>query len=210
MKPIIIVGFGGFGREVYGLAVDCGREVLGFLDDTAKAGDYGRYRVLGPTNTWQDHSNAEFVVAVGNPRTRKSIVNAMTALDSPSFGTLVHPSVQMDRSSVTIGAGSVICAGCVGTVDFSLGKHVIVNIKCTLAHDDVINDFVTIAPLCAISGDVVIGEGTEIGTASAIRQGVRIGQGAMLGMGGVLVKDMEPNTLYLGAPAKAVKKLEEF
>jgi len=210
MKPVIIVGFGGFGREIYGLARDCGRDIVGFLDDNAEVGLHGRYQVLGSVDTWTSHLDSEFVVAIGNPRIKKSIVTRMETQGTPNFATLVHPSVQMDRSSVSIGRGTVICAGCVGTVDFTLGHHVIVNIKCTLAHDDIIGDFVTIAPLVAVSGNVTIEDGAEIGTAACIRQGVKIGRGAMLGMGGVLVKDIEPNALCVGSPAKPIKELSAF
>lgn len=118
MRPIVIVGYGGFGREIYWLAKDCGREVKGFLDDAASPGDYGRYLVLGDLRNAIDHQDADFVVAIGNPRVRKSVVSKLSAAEGLRFATLVHPSVLMDFSSVSIGEGSLICAGCVGTVDF--------------------------------------------------------------------------------------------
>jgi sugar O-acyltransferase (sialic acid O-acetyltransferase NeuD family) len=210
MRPVVIVGYGGFGREVYWLAKDCGREVKGFLDDTVPAGVHGRYRVLGSTQDAAEHSEADFVVAVGSPRVRKAVVTKLERTAHPQFATLVHPSVLMDFSSVTIGEGSLICAGCVGTVDFTVGKHVIVNLKCTLAHDDVIGDFVTIAPLVAISGAVILRTGVEVGTGASIRQGVVMEEGSMLGMGSTLTSSTDPNTIFLGSPAKAFKGLPEF
>jgi len=210
MRPIVIVGYGGFGREVYWLARDCGREVRGFLDDVANLGDYDRYRVLGDLRSAVDHQDADFVVAIGNPRVRKAVVSKLDATPGIRFATLIHPSVLMDFSSVTIGEGSLICAGCVGTVDFSVGKHVIINLKCTIAHDDVIGNFVTVAPLVAISGNVTLKNGVEIGTGAAIRQGVLMEEGSMLGMGSTLTSNTDPNTIFLGSPAKAFKPLPEF
>ncbi len=210
MRPIVIVGYGGFGREVYWLAKDCGREVKGFLDDEALSGDYGRYRVLGPLQDATKHQDADYIIAIGNPRVRKAVVSKLIHISSPTFATLVHPSVMLDFSSVTIGEGSLICAGCVGTVDFSLGKHVIVNLKSTLAHDDAIGDFVTVAPLVAISGNVTLEAGVEIGTGAAIRQGVLMKEGSMLGMGSTLTSNTDPNTIFLGSPAKAFRPLPEF
>ncbi|WP_421722098.1 acetyltransferase [Alloalcanivorax xenomutans] len=210
MKPVVIVGYGGFGREVFWLAKDCGREVLGFLDDGTEPGTYGRYQVLGPVKDWPTYFEAEFVVAIGNPRTRKKVVMAMQSSGVPQFATLIHPSVVMDSESVEIGEGTLICAGCVGTVDFKLGKHVIVNIKCTVAHDDLIGDFVTVAPLTAISGNVTLQDGVEVGTGAALRQGVTMATGSMLGMGGTLTKDAEANTIYVGSPAKPFKELPSF
>lgn len=210
MKPIIIVGYGGFGREVFWLAKDCGREVVGFLDDDAQVGSAGRYQILGGVDEWKDHSNVQFVVAIGNPRVRKKVVAGMEEMGRPDFATLIHPSVVMDHSSVEVGAGSMICAGCVGTVDFQVGQHVIVNLKCTLAHDDVIGDFVTVAPLVAVSGNVSLQPGVEVGTGAAIRQGVTMKEGSMLGMGGILTKDADNNKVYIGSPAKPLKDLPHF
>lgn len=210
MRPIIIVGYGGFGREVYWLARDCGRTVKGFLDDEVAPGDYARYRVLGPLKHAGEHQDADFVVAIGNPRVRKAVVTKLSSITGIQFATLTHPSVLMDFSSVTLGEGSLICAGCVGTVDFKVGDHVIVNLKCTLAHDDVIGDFVTIAPLVAISGGVTLHDGVEVGTGSSIRQGVVMQEGSMLGMGSTLTSNAGPNTIFLGSPAKPFKGLPEF
>jgi len=210
MTSLIIVGYGGFGREVYWLARDCGRDVLGFLDDGVVSGAYGRYKVLGALEDWKKYPDAEFVVAVGNPRTRKMIVEKMEKTGAPNFATLIHPSVVMDWTAFEIGSGSMICAGCVGTVDFRVGNHVIINIKCTIAHDDLIGDFVTVAPLAAISGNVTLEDGVEVGTGTALRQGVTMQTGSMLGMGGILTKDAEANKIYVGAPAKPLKELPAF
>ncbi len=210
MKSIVIVGYGGFGREVFWLARDCGYDVLGFLDDGATPGNYGRYKVLGSVDDWLRYPDAEFVVAIGNPRTRKKVVGAMKDMGEPKFATLIHPSVVMDSETIQIGEGTMICAGCVGTVDFKLGEHVIINIKCTVAHDDLVGNFVTVAPLVAISGNVTLGDGVEVGTGAALRQGITMADGAMLGMGGTLTKDAEANMIYIGSPAKPFKELPPF
>jgi len=210
MRPVVIVGYGGLGREAYWLAKDCGREVRGILDDRVAPDDYGRYRVLGPLDHAGEHLDADFIVAIGSPRVRKAVVTKLTRNNSLKFATLIHPSVLMDFSSVTVGEGSLICAGCVGTVDFCIGKHVIINLKCTLAHDDVVGDFVTIAPLAAISGNVTLKAGVEVGTGASVRQGVVMEEGSMLGMGSTLTTSTEPNTVFLGSPAKAYKSLPEF
>lgn len=210
MKKLIVVGFGGFGREVSWLGKDCGFDVLGFLDDSSPIGNLGRYTVLGKVNDWVKFRDCFFVVAVGNPRTRKKIVENMASLGEVPWATLVHPSVPYDKESVLIGKGSMICAGVVMTVDATIGQHVIVNIKSTVAHDDQIGDFVTVAPLVAISGNVELGAGAEVGTGACIRQGISMGEGAMLGMGGVLTKDVPANEIYLGSPARPFKALAPF
>ena len=209
MKQIVIIGFGGFGREVAWLAKDCGRSVLGFFDDRAEPRLHGAYNVLGKVAEWKKFANADFVVAIGNPRLRKKVVDQLLFEGLEAFATLVHPSVMMDES-VMVGKGTMICAGTIATVDISIGEHVILNLNVTVGHDDVIHDFVTVAPMVALSGNVTLFPGTEVGTGAAIRQGVEMAAGSMLGMGGILTKDTEKNTIYIGSPAKPLKPLPEF
>lgn len=209
-KDIIVVGFGGFGREVAVWARDCGRKVVGFLDDTAVTGAHGRFEVLGSVLTWPEYSDVEFVVAVGNPRTRKLIVEKMASVGEPAFATLIHPTVVHDASASEVGEGAIICAGCVMTTDYKIGRHVIINICSTVAHDDVLGDFVTVAPMVAISGNVTLEDGVELGTSASLRQGVHVGEGAMVGMGSVLTKDVPANTIFLGNPAREFKSLPPF
>jgi len=209
MKSIVIVGFGGFGREVAWLANECGRKVLGFLDDNIEPGSQLSYTILGGVDSWQDYSDSDFVVAIGNPRVRKKIVERLSSQGLRSFATLVDPSVKMGES-VRVGEGSVICAGSIATIDIDIGDHVIINLNVTLGHDDKLFDYVTVAPMVALSGNVTLREGVEVGTGAAIRQGVSMAKGSMLGMGGVLTKDTDSDTIYIGSPAKPLKQLPEF
>lgn len=210
MKDVIIIGSGGFGREVSWLANDCGRKVRGYLDDRREKGDriYG-LPVLGRVLDWQEHRDVEFVVAVGNPRARREIIEHMEDAGVPHFATLVHPSV-ICSGSVQFGEGSLVCAGAVLTVNVSVGRHVIINVQAAIGHEDVIGDFCTIAPSVMLSGGVTVEEGAEIGASSVIRQGLRIGAGAMLGMGSVVTHDVEPNMLCMGTPARPFRELSPF
>ena len=54
-----------------------------------------------------------------------------------------------------------------------------------------------------------IGTGAWIGARAMILPGVTIGRGCVIAAGAVVTKDCEPNTLYAGIPAKAVRSLVE-
>ncbi len=48
----------------------------------------------------------------------------------------------------------------------------------------------------------------SIGMGASLLPGVRIGEGAIVGSGAVVTRDVEPYTLVLGVPAKAVRSLQ--
>jgi sugar O-acyltransferase (sialic acid O-acetyltransferase NeuD family) len=210
-KKLIIVGFSGFGKEVHFLATRLGLAVHGFLDDNpaVQGQAFAGTPVLGTVDQWVAFSEYEFVIAVGNPRVRRKILNKMTSLGTPVFTTLIDPAAIVMADQVRVGPGSILCAGTICTVEIDIGEHVIVNLNCTIGHETRLESFVTVAPLVAISGNVLIGEAAEIGTGASIRQGLTIGRGGMLGMGSVLTKNIPENTVFFGSPAKPFKTLAD-
>lgn len=104
-----------------------------------------------------------------------------------------------------IGDGTVICAGTILTVDIEIGRHVIINLDCTLGHDVQIGDFVTMYPSVNVSGNTVLGECVELGTGMQIIQGKKITPQAIVGAGSVVVRDIEESGTYVGCPAKKIK-----
>src|SRR3989344_458571 len=210
-KNLIIVGFSGFGEEAYWFGSRLGITVRGFLvDNPAVAGEkFCSASVLGLVQDWQEYSDCEFVISIGNPRIRKKVHDKMCLVGSPRFATLIDPSAVAIPEHVSIGPGSVVCAGTVCTVEVEIGAHVILNLNCTVGHETYIKDFATIAPMVAISGNVRIGQCAEVGTGASIRQGLTVNDGAMIGMGSVLTKNVAENTVVFGSPARPIKLIAE-
>lgn len=213
MCDTIIVGAGGFGREVAWLATEAVTpyKVLGFLDDRTDipADELGGYPLLGTIDSWQDFPSTQFVIAIGNPRVRRKVAQRMEAQGKPFFGILVHNSC-IWGPNCRFADGAMVGAGCILTTNIRIGSHSIVNIGTTVGHDVAIGNFVTIAPNVSISGCVTLQDGAEVGTAAAIRQGLSLGKGSMLGMGSTLTKNVPDNHFFFGTPAKPVKRLPDF
>ena len=209
MKDIVIIGAGGFGREVAWLIEDINKvehnwNIVGYVDDdkTIQGKYINNYKVIGNIE-WLKHQELYVVSAIGNPMVKKKIMeNLMESKNH--YPIIIHPSV-ISSDRVTLGEGSIICAGNILTVNINIGKHVIVNLGCTIGHDSVVGDYTTILPSSNISGFVKIGECVNIGTGSAIIQGVSIGENTVIGAGAVVTKTLPANCTAVGVPAKPIK-----
>lgn len=215
LKKLIIVGVGGFGREVAWLVErinekDPTWDLLGFIDDNLSLQGQliNGYEVLGTTDSVLNYTDAYFVCAVGNAVVRKKIIGKMTSINPGiKFATLIDPTVEMSKL-ISTGEGSIICAHSIITVNIEIGKHVIVNLDCTIGHDAVLKDYVTLYPSVNVSGTTVLGECTEIGTGTQIIQGKTIGHHSIVGAGAVVVRDIPDKCTAVGTPAKPIKYFE--
>lgn len=219
MKKLYIIGAGGFGREVAWLVErineneeakgnEAAWQIAGFIDDneSIQGQQQDAYTVAGTCiELMKMAENEEIyaVCAVGAAKTRKMIVDKF--IDSKvKFATVIDPSVIISKR-VDIGEGTIICAGTIITVDIKIGNHVIINLDCTIGHDDIIHDYVTIYPSVNVSGNVEVGECSEMGTGMQIIQGKKVKSGTIIGAGAVVVKDINEAGVYVGSPAKKVK-----
>ena len=210
MKDLIIIGGGGFAKEVIWLANDCNRKVKGVLDDSLQTHNtqVQGATVLGDVSSWINYKDCEFIIAIGSPRTRQKVLEKMLTFGEPDFATLIHPSVRLSNT-VSIGEGSIICAGSILTADIVLGKHNILNLNVTVGHECEFANYITIAPMVAVSGNVKLHHLVEVGTGAVIRQGLELAEGSMLGMGGILTKNIPERMIYAGNPAKKLKEIVE-
>ena len=55
--------------------------------------------------------------------------------------------------------------------------------------------------------ETFIRKGASIGSSSTIMCGVTVGENSIVGAGAVVTKDVPPNTIVAGVPAKVIKKL---
>lgn len=211
MKDIVIIGAGGFGREVAWLIEDINNEkkewnLIGFIDDNQKirGKNLNGYEVIGGLDFLKVTKDVYYVCAIGNSRTRKKIIEENCK--GIKAGILIHPSV-IKSEFIDIKEGTIICAASILTANISIGRHVIINLDTTIGHDDIIEDFVTIYPSCNISGNVNVKKCSEIGTGTQIIQGIKVGENSIVGAGSVVIRDIQNNKVAVGIPAKEIKDI---
>ena len=212
MQELVIFGAGGMAREVRQIVEDLNAlepswEFRGFLDgDPANQGKQMHgFPVLGDEGWIGSHREVAVIVAIGATAARHKVVQKLISAGVKRFATLIHPRAWIGQH-VSIGAGTIVCAGVMMTTDIRIGRHVILNLGCTVSHDAVVEDYVTVAPGANISGAVSVSEGCDLGTNSTVIQGVSIGSWSVVGAGAVVVKPLPANVTAVGVPAKPIKE----
>ena len=212
-RRLAIFGAGGLGREVLVLlrqlnALSPIWDLVGFYDDQPPATDliHG-LRYLGTAADLNATPEPLAVaVAVGSSASRAAVVARLT---SPQlhFPTLIHPGVSTESfQHLQIGAGSIITQGCILTTDIRLGRHVLLNLGCTVGHDAVLDDFCSLMPHANVGGGAHLEAGVYLGTNATVLQQVRIGARTVLGAGAVAIRDLPAGCTAVGVPARVVAK----
>jgi sugar O-acyltransferase (sialic acid O-acetyltransferase NeuD family) len=203
-KKICIYGAGGFAKEVYWLALQCGFDVDVFIDINSGGYSCG---IKIENEDYFDSSKHLAVVAVGNPILRKKIVNQIIERHGMSiFKTLISPTAQIMDPGITIGYGSIICANCILTCNITIGPWSQLNLSTTVGHDVQTGAFFTTAPGVHISGKVITGEQVYFGTNSSTVEDISICDNVTFGAGACVSKNItEPGT-YIGVPARKLEK----
>ena len=207
----IIVGGGGFSRELYHWVGDCARAgtlpaVGGYVDDAGPVlHNADRYEMpfLGGIDDCELRLGAQFVLALGSPAVKRK-VQARLAHRGARFATLIHPNTSI-TSTCEIGEGAIICPGCIVGPDSVLGRFVTLNSGSGTGHDATIGDFAVLASSIVVAGNARVGEDASIGSSAVILPSVNIGAGAVIGSGAVVYRSVRPGATVYASPAKQLR-----
>ena len=122
-----------------------------------------------------------------------------------------------------IGENCNVCSHCFIENDVKIGNNVTVKCGVQLWDGLLVEDDVFIGANVSFTNDryprskqyparfekTVVRQGASIGAGSVVLCGIEIGEKAMIGAGSVVTKDVPAGELWLGNPARFVRKLEE-
>ncbi len=210
---LVLIGAGGFARETAQAVHALNRNgaawrLLGYLDDDpARHGQViDGTVVLGGRDRIEHLPDASFVVCTGRPSNYVSRLRIVDDLGLPPgrYATIVHPSAAISPSS-SVGPGSVLLAQVILTAAVTVGAHVAIMPHVTLTHDDVIEEFATIASGVCIGGGVRVCTSAYLGAGALIGEDRTVGAFSLIGMGAVVTHDVPAREVWVGVPARRLR-----
>lgn len=206
MKRALIVGGGGFGREVLAWLEDVRRttggfEVSGFLDNAGVTSIEGLPVVADPA-VFEPGLNDLLVCAIGDPRGKLNVAESLSARGG-QWLTLVHPAAKVGPGC-EVGEGSVLCPGVVLTTRVVLGRFVMMNLYSTVGHDARLGDGCTVSSHCDVTGGATLGRGVFMGGHAVVVPGVHVEDFARIGAGSVATRRVPRGSTVFGVPARRV------
>jgi sugar O-acyltransferase (sialic acid O-acetyltransferase NeuD family) len=208
MKKLIIVGAGGFGREILAWIKEVqtpaqGYETVCFIDDNLQALDQYNYqgKIISRIQDYCPQEGDVLVMGIAAPPRRKLEIAESLLQKGAKFISLIHPSAVIGNN-VRLGQGCVICQNVVMTCDILIGDFVSINVLSVIGHDASIKDGCTLYPFVSVNGFARVGKGVSIGSHGCILPGSVIGDFATVGAGSVVLKYVKPGSTVLGVPSK--------
>lgn len=203
----IIVGAGGFGRELINWANDCHDAgllppVAGLLDDNPEAMQGFSYGIglIGAAIDFIPRNDDHLLMAIGAPAIKRRVAD-MLAARGGHFATLIHPRAVV-AGSARIEAGSILCPLALVSADAAVGRLVSINALSSIGHDVRLGDYTTLSAHVDLTGSVIVGSSVMIGTGAKILPRVRVGEGAVIGAGSIVYRTVPAGRSVYAQPAK--------
>jgi sugar O-acyltransferase (sialic acid O-acetyltransferase NeuD family) len=210
MRQLIIIGAGGFGREVYHWATEAaahgaGWKIKGFIDDNLDAlrGRQCPGTVIERVEDYAPQPEDVFVCAIGAPTAKKKCMQLLRGRGA-EMTNVIHPTCVIGHD-VQFGTGAILCPHSVVSANCSIGDGVALNLHVTVCHDVVVGDWCQINCHADVTGGVVLEDSVFVGSHASILPGMRVGRGAVIGAGAIVMTDVPAGVTVAATPARPLR-----
>ena len=210
-KNLIIYGDSSYAEMIaHYFQIDSEYQVVGYCVDKA-------YRTRDEINNLpvvtleniEDRFSTEshyIFAAIGykSVRTHKVLFEKIAQLSFP-IASYISSQAIVD-TSCKVGINCLILPGCILEPDTIIEENCFVNSGAIICHHTLIKAHSILAAGSLIGGHTTIGESSLIGFNATVAELLQVGSETLLGAGSLLLQDTENHTMYVGTPAKAIRK----
>ena len=203
-QRILIVGAGGFGREVLQWARDAwpghATQIAGFLSSDDRVLDKfdGCPEIIGHPDAYRPAAGDYLLLAIGVPYVRRQVAESLLARGA-EFLTLVHPTAIV-AVSARIGAGAILCPYSIASDACRVGRFVIMNYHTSLGHDASAGDFAVLSPYATLGGNAHIHEDVFLGLHASIGPGRTVGARSKVSANSCVLANAPADSIVYGVP----------
>lgn len=204
LRRILIVGAGGFGREVLQWVRDAwpveSTLIAGFLSADADRlnGRACPLPILTDPGRFEPEPGDALVLAIGIPEIRRQVAEDLASRGG-EFLTLIHPTAIV-APTASIGNGSILCPYAIVSDSATVGRFGLLNYHSSLGHDATIGDYAVLSPYATLGGSSHIGDDVFIGLHASVGPGKRIGPRSKVSANSAALCDTPADSLVHGVP----------
>jgi len=206
VSRILVVGAGGFGREVLQWAraawPDRVARIAGFLsDDPSRLADHdsGLTIVASPEGFVPEPGDA-LLLAIGIPAVRRRVAEALQ-LRGAKFLTLIHPTAIV-APTAEIGEGSILCPYSIVSDSARVGRCALLNYHASLGHDASVGEYAVLSPYATLGGNAQIAEDVFLGMHASVGPSRRIGARSKVSANSCALADAPTDSIIYGVPGR--------
>lgn len=167
---------------------------------------YGDWKTLAP----QLEANADKIQALHIEN--NACNSAIPLLDLKNLHARVEPLAIL-REGVDLGDNAVVMMGAILNIGARVGEGSMIDMGAVLGGKATVGKHCHVGAGAVLAGvieppsaqPVVLGDNVLVGANAVVLEGVQVGSGAVIAAGAVVTKDVPPNAVVAGIPAKIVK-----
>ena len=205
---LIIMGAGGFGRELHVMLWDAFSKdeynFKGFLADSADEKALALGPLVGSPEDYEPKESDRFLLAIGYMDARERLTK-MISDRGGKFASYIHPTAFI-ASNASIGEGAMIYPYSVVSNAAQVADQVHLNYYASVGHDCEVGRCCLLAPYATMNGFSVIEDHVYMSTHATIVVAKRVGARTKISANSTVQQDVPADSFVFGVPGRFTRK----